>query len=114
MYKYSRKTPPNIRITGFCCSMADAATSLCPKNAKKKSDALILGTEIQTITSGKINRTKKTDVTIPIRRNLLRHNMLIVFKTLALTIALSTLLTTSKLSLIHISEPTRQAEISYA
>src|SRR5665647_3386226 len=76
--------------------MADAATSLCPKNAKNRSDALILGTEIQTITSGKINRTKKTDVTIPIRRNLLRHNMLIVFKTLALTIALSTLLTTSK------------------
>jgi hypothetical protein len=33
---------------------------------------------------------------MPIIRNLFRHKMLIVFKTLALTIALSTLLTTSK------------------
>ncbi len=67
-----------------------------PKTPRKSLDALMVGTEIQTITSGKINRTKKTDVKMPIRRNLLRHNMLIVFKTLALTIALSTLLTTSK------------------
>ena len=53
MYKYNRKTPPNIRITGFWSSMAVAATSLCPENARKRSDALMVGTEIQTISKGK-------------------------------------------------------------
>jgi hypothetical protein len=33
---------------------------------------------------------------MPMNRNLLRHNMFIVFSTLAFTTALSTLLTTSK------------------
>ena len=56
----------------------------------------MVGTEIQTIINGSKNLTKNTDVMMPIRRNLLRHKMLIVFRTLALTIALSTLLTTSK------------------
>ena len=60
--------------------MACAATSLCPKKARNKSCPLIVGTEIQTIINGRINRTKNTEVKMPMIRNLLRHKMLIVLK----------------------------------
>ena len=75
--------------------MAFAAMSLCPENARNMPEILIVGTEIQTISKGNKNRTKKTEVMIPIRRNLLRQSRLIVFRTVAFTMALSTLLTTS-------------------
>jgi hypothetical protein len=95
-YRKSRNTPPNMRIRGFCSSMASAAMVLCPVNARKRSGPLIFGTEIHTMISGRMKRTKNTDVIMPISRNRLRHSILIVLRTLALTMALSTLFTTSK------------------
>ena len=47
------------------------------------------------MTNGSKNLTKNTEVIIPMTRNLLRHNTLIVFNTDAFTTALSTLFTTS-------------------
>ena len=75
--------------------MAFAAMSLCPENARNMPETLIVGTEIQTISKGNKNLTRKTEVIMPIRRNLFRQSMLIVFRTVAFTTALSTLLTTS-------------------
>jgi hypothetical protein len=65
-------------------------------NDRKMSATAIDGTEIQTIKNGRRNLTRKTDVKMPIIRNLRRHNVLIVLRMLAFTIALSTLLTISK------------------
>ncbi len=75
--------------------MAFAAMELCQENARNMSDRLMVGIEIQTISKGSKNLTRNTEVIMPINRNLLRHNMLIVFNTEAFTTALSTLLMTS-------------------
>ena len=56
----------------------------------------ISGTESQTTTKGRRPRTRKTAVIIPQKRKIFRQRTLMVFKTWALIMALSTLLTTSK------------------
>ena len=96
-WKYNRikKIPPKLNIRGFCCSIASMATELFPLKTFMISAIEIFGTTSQIITKGKTSLTNNTDVTIPKYRNLFLHFSLIVLKTCALIIALSTLLTTS-------------------
>src|SRR5512142_23319 len=76
-------------------SIASRASGSLPKVARTACQSEMPGAVTHTMRSGSTPRTMKTAVSIPQRRNHLRARSLIVLSMCALTMALSTLWTTS-------------------